>query len=180
MRRILPLVLFLAAALLGGAAPASAAAAPYCGITWGSLAKSAGGPNPGLAQLTNVRTGQHDCWDRVVFDFGGSAANYHVEYTDQPILTQSKGEPLTIAGGAKLNLTLLEHAEGYPHLPKARVAVVTAYRTLRDVVYGGTFEGNTTFGVGVRARLPFRVFTLPGPASGQSRIVLDVAHQWSQ
>jgi hypothetical protein len=133
-----------------------------------------------LAQLTNVRTGQHDCWDRVVFDFGGTAANYRVEYTDQPILTQGRGDPLSVSGGAKLNVTLLEHADGYQHQPKDHVAIVTGYRTLRDVVYGGTFEGHTTFGVGVRARLPFRVFTLPGPASGQSRIVLDVGHQWSQ
>ena len=59
------------------------------------------------------------------------------------------------------------------------MADVAGYRTLRDVVYGGTFEGYTTFGVGVRARLPFRVLTLAGPDGG-SRIVIDVAHRWSQ
>ncbi len=32
-------------------------------------------------------------------------------------------------------------------------------------------------GVGVRARLPFRMFSLAGPGTG-SRIVLDVAHRW--
>jgi hypothetical protein len=45
------------------------------------------------------------------------------------------------------------------------------------VVFGGSFEGQTLFGVGARARLPFRVFTLAGPG-GHSRIVLDVAHRW--
>jgi hypothetical protein len=55
---------------------------------------------------------------------------------------------------------------------------VRGYPTLRSVVYGGSFEGYTTFGVGVRARLPFRVFTLDGPGRG-SRIVVDVAHRWS-
>ena len=30
---------------------------------------------------------------------------------------------------------------------------------------------------GVRARLPFRVFTLTGPDSG-SRLVIDIAHTW--
>ncbi|MDQ1596268.1 MAG: hypothetical protein QOH40_2824, partial [Arthrobacter pascens] len=40
-----------------------------------------------------------------------------------------------------------------------------------------SFEGYTTLGLGVRARLPFKVFTLAGPGSG-SRLVIDVAHHW--
>ena len=38
-------------------------------------------------------------------------------------------------------------------------------------------ESQATIGLGVRARLPFRVFTLTGPGSG-SRLVVDVAHRW--
>ena len=49
--------------------------------------------------------------------------------------------------------------------------------TLRQVALAGSFEGQTTFGVGVRARLPYRVFLLDGPGNG-SRLVLDVAHRW--
>ncbi|HEX2064459.1 MAG TPA: hypothetical protein VHE80_08555 [Acidimicrobiales bacterium] len=41
----------------------------------------------------------------------------------------------------------------------------------------GTFEGRSTFGLGVWARLPFRVFKLDGPGTS-SRIVVDVAHRW--
>ena len=62
-------------------------------------------------------------------------------------------------------------------LPTKRFANVVRYRSLRDVVFGGSFEGYTTFAVGVRARLPFRVFVLSGPGTN-SRIVLDIAHQW--
>lgn len=54
---------------------------------------------------------------------------------------------------------------------------VTGWRTLRQVAYGGSFEGATTIGVGVRARLPVRVFAVSGPGSG-SRLVIDVAHRW--
>jgi hypothetical protein len=54
---------------------------------------------------------------------------------------------------------------------------VSGYRTFRQVAYAGSFEGQTTIGVGVRARLPFRVFTLAGPGSN-SRLVIDVAHHW--
>jgi hypothetical protein len=42
---------------------------------------------------------------------------------------------------------------------------------------GGQLRGQTTLGVGVRARLPFRVTVLPGPGR-HSRVVVDVAHTW--
>lgn len=50
-------------------------------------------------------------------------------------------------------------------------------RIVFEVVFGGSFEGCTTFAVGVRARLPFRVVPLAGPGA-PSRIVVDVAHRW--
>jgi hypothetical protein len=164
----------IAAAAVLGTAATSATAAPACATTtWGSLPKAAGAS--GQAALTDVRTGQHDCYDRVVFDFDGPATGYQVDYAGQ-VLSEARGEPLAVAGGAVLHVGLSEPAV-YAAAPGAHVAGVSGYRTLRDVVSGGTFEGHTTFAVGVRARLPFRVFTLAGPDSG-SRIVLDVAHVW--
>jgi hypothetical protein len=60
----------------------------------------------------------------------------------------------------------------------ARHAVnVAGFSTFRQVVFDGTFEGQTQIGLGVRARLPFRVFSLAGPGAG-SRLVIDVAHRW--
>ncbi len=158
----------------------ASAADPYCGITWGSQAK-AGGTASGAA-LDGVRNARHACFDRVVFDFSGSADGYQVEYVSK-FRTDGGGRQLAVAGGAILRVRL--HANVFDelgHLHYARtagdhVADVTGYQTLRDVVYGGCFEGRTTFGVGVRARLPFRVFSLAGPGSS-TRIVLDVAHRW--
>ena len=98
--------------------------------------------------------------------------------------SQGKGDRLSVAGGAVLDVVLLENgydvATGvvlplWGRGPRCRRRGVS---DLRDVVYGGTFEGYTTFGVGVRARLPFRVLTLTGPCT-RSRIVIDVAHRWS-
>ena len=158
----------------------TAGAAPYCGITWGSLAK-AGGTASGAA-LSDVRTGRHECFDRVVFDFAGSADGYQVEYVSE-VRTDGEGRPLSVAGGAILRVRLEANVfDELGHLHYARaagdhVASVQGYQTLRDVVYGGCFEGRTTFAVGVRARLPFRLFSLAGPGSS-SRIVLDVAHSW--
>jgi hypothetical protein len=59
---------------------------------------------------------------------------------------------------------------------RAEVVNVTGYSTFRQVVWAGTFEGYTSLGLGVRARLPFRVFTLYDGTT--SRVVIDVAHHW--
>jgi len=60
---------------------------------------------------------------------------------------------------------------------RRELARVSGYRTFRQVAWAGSFEGSTTLGLGVRARLPFRVLQLPGPGTG-SRVVIDVAHTW--
>ncbi len=175
-------VFFILAATVAFVAGAAgrADAAPYCGIRWGSSAKSGGEASEW--PLGAVRTGRHDCFDRVVFEFAGPADGYAVEYVPQ-VRTEGEGRVLDAAGGAVLRVWLSANVFdqlGHIHYNRTagqHVAPVRGYRTLRDVVYGGSFEGRTTFAVGVRARLPFRVFTLAGPGT-HSRIVLDVAHRW--
>ncbi|MFR9777515.1 hypothetical protein ACL02O_15845 [Micromonospora sp. MS34] len=182
LRRALLALVVVLGGLVAGAGGATAAT-PYCGITWGSTDK-AGGVLSG-APLVEVRTGRHDCWDRVVFEFAGPANGFSVAYGE----TWTEGQGLALspytAGGALLRVSLRapaydgNHVATVPYRAGDHGATVLGYRTLRDVVFGGSFEGYTTFAVGVRARLPYRVFVLSGPGT-HSRIVLDVAHQWQQ
>jgi hypothetical protein len=162
-----------AAAATGTAAGSAATAAPYCGITWGSLPKAGGAL--GSAPLLTTRTGRDQCWDRVVFEFNGSADGYAVQYGEVP--TEGEGLLLNpyLAGGAVLNMQL----KAWSAYGRAgdHVANVLRYDTLRDVVYGGTSEGYSTFAIGVRAQLPYRVLVLAGPGT-HSRIVIDIAHRW--
>ena len=143
---------------------ATASTSTTCtGITWGSLPKADGfvayvpevyTEGKGdvvtlrggaklkvvvMGKVLGVRTGRHECYDRLVIDRSPNA-----QFT-----TQSDQE----------------------------IANVSGYSTFREVAYGGSFEGYTTIGLGVRARLPMRTFTLPGPGNGD-RFVVDVAHHW--
>ena len=160
-------------------APTAAQAAPYCGITWGSLDKSAGSLSPD--PLVNVRAGQHNCFDRLVLDLDGAPAGYTVSYV--PAIGTENGELLPLRGGAFLLISLQAptyDAAGSPTYSPANpaeLASVNGWRTFRQVSLGDSFEGYTTIGLGVRARLPFRVFTLDGPGDN-SRLVIDVAHKW--
>lgn len=161
---------------------AAATGSPYCGITWGSGEKSAG--TLSSAPLIGVRTGRHDCFDRVVFEFAGPVSGYTVTYGE----TWTEGEglalsPYTAGGALRVSLRAPAYDDGHvatvPYRVGEHAANVLRHPTLRDVVFGGSFEGYTTFAVGVRARLPFRTFVLAGPGT-HSRIVLDVAHQWQE
>jgi hypothetical protein len=169
-------------------APSVGAAEPYCGITWGSLDKTASGTSTSL--VTNLRAGRHECWDRLVFDLGpqsvsfpGQAVGYNVRYV--PVVTEDgSGDPVPLAGGAFLQIAVNVHdfdpwtgVPSYRPADRFHAVNVTGFQTFRQVFYGGSFEGVTTAGLGVRARLPFRVFLLAGPGDG-SRLVIDVAHRW--
>lgn len=164
------------------AAPAQSAK-PYCGIWWGSLAKVASG-DPVAEPITDVRAGRHSCYDRLVVDLVGPLQAYQVRYVSA--IRNIPGDLVPLRGGADLQIdvwaptydvTTTDYTPVYDPPRPARLVRVGSYRTFRQVRLVGSFEGITTFGLGVRARLPFRVFQLDGPGDG-SRLVIDVAHRW--
>lgn len=166
---------------LGFLAPGPASATTsYCGLVWGSLVKT--DPAMSTASVTNVRTGQHYCFDRMVVDLNGPVAGYTVQYVPT-VVQDGSGLAIPLRGSAFLQVTVNAPAYDsngnvtYSPAAKAELSDVSGYQTFRQVAYAGSFEGYTSFGLGVRARLPFRVFTLDGPGSG-SRMVVDVAHFW--
>jgi len=177
MKKVL-IVLALALGVLAGVPAAQASAAPYCGITWGSLAKNSNTTT--TRPLTNIRTGQHDCYDRMVFDLSGTGATgYSVKYVSN-VYADGSGQLIPQSGGAKLQIVLRAPAYNsvgqptYPGIVGAPLPGVnlTGYQTFRDAKFAGSFEGQTTVGLGVRAQLPFRVTT-----SG-NHVIIDVAHKW--
>lgn len=179
--RTLVAIVAVAAVPVGAVSvPALAAGSTACATAWGSLPEASN--VRGTGTLTNVRTGRQACYDRVVFDVKGAPSWFRVEYVDA-VGTVGQGLPVPLRGGAKLQIVLSVpsydddgHSTYDPANPK-ELSNVTGYRTLRQLATAGSFEGETTIGVGVRARLPFRVFTLAGPGA-TNRIVVDVAHTW--
>ncbi|WP_432194052.1 AMIN-like domain-containing (lipo)protein [Streptomyces sp. bgisy027] len=178
----------LMVATLGVAAvPAEATAgttaqATACPTGWGSLAetRSAATSEP----MTNIRTGRHACFDRMVVDVpgaGSSELGYSVRYVSR-LYQDGSGRQITVGGGAVLEVRVAapayDPATGKPTYPaKAGQRLtgvnLTGYRTFRDARFVGSFEGDTQIGLGVRARLPFRVWVTDG------RVVVDVAHNWT-
>lgn len=172
---------------LGLFVPAGAnAAAPYCGIRWGSGPKLAVEGPGGDTHVTNVRAGRHACFDRLVVDMDAPSDGYVVRYVDE-YTGVAGAHPIVLRGGADLSVVAFaaayeEDGHGgirgtYAFDDPQELVDVTGFRTFRQVAWGGSFEARTSLGLGVRARLPFRAFLLDGPGEG-SRLVVDVAHRW--
>jgi hypothetical protein len=181
---VIALALAGAPAVALASAPAPASAATTCAATtasWGSLTKSLN--RLSAAPITNVRAGRNTCFDRMVVDIRGRGAGYTVRYVSQ-VLNQGQGAVVPLRGGAKLDVVIKDPAyninTGAPTYRPANsreLVNVAGFSTFRQIASGGSFEGYTTIGLGVRARLPMRVFILNGPGTG-SRVVIDVAHHW--
>lgn len=179
------LVRTLAAAAALAVVPTVASTAPaqaaYCGITWGSLAKA----NATMARgpITNVRAGRHGCFDRIVVDLRGTTrAGYDVRYVNN-VYSEGAGTLVPLRGGAKLRIITRAPAydasgrSTYNPANRKELVNVAGYQTFRQASWAGSFEGQTSIGLGVRARLPFRAWTYTD-TSGNSHLVVDVAHAW--
>ncbi|WP_158842971.1 AMIN-like domain-containing (lipo)protein [Saccharothrix deserti] len=170
-------LLLAAVTAIAVVAPVTASAAPVActPVDWGSGVKTAWPTTTG--QLTNIRAGQQECYDRLVFDFTGVNDGYTVQYVPE-VTHEGSGKPVPLRGDGKLQITVNSPSYDqngnptYTFPNRAELVDVTGFQTFRQVAWAGSFEGQTTVGLGVRAVLPFRVFTLPG------RVVVDVAHVW--
>jgi hypothetical protein len=166
--------------------PAGAVAAPAgasrssCATAWGSTPERV--TTMSTAAVTGVRAGRHACFDRLVVDLRGTARGYSVSYLPE-VRMDGSGAAVPVRGGARLAVVVTAPAYDqngiatYQPANRRELVPVTGWQTFRQVAWAGSFEGYTTLALGVRARLPFRVFVLPGQG-GTSRLVVDVAHRW--
>ena len=156
------------------ATPASAAS---CSVSWGSLGQDrrplrrarsptcAPASTPATTGSSSTSTGKVKGWDvrygAVSQDGSGTAVP--LRGTDLRIVVHSAAYD--------------GHGATYDPAKDSEAVDVGGYRTFRQVAWAGSYEGYSTIGLGVRARLPFRVTAVDGPGTG-SRLVIDVAHAW--
>jgi hypothetical protein len=167
----------IAGAATGQADPAVSAAA--CSGSWTSKTKSSGDTT--AKPLRTVKTGKHTCYDRMVFDVSGAngETGYHVGYVKK-FHQAGSGDRIRVKGGAILEV--IANAPSYkPSNPSQKTYAgkpgkplpgvdVRGYKTFRDTRFGASIEGQTQVGLGVRAKLPFRV------RQSGDKLIVDVAH----
>lgn len=141
-------------------------------------------------ELYLVRVGQHDCYDRVVFDVNGvvdgpQVAGYHVSYVSGDVTADGSGEAVPTAGDAALEVIIRAPIYGTAgHQPWRQPPQVgdaffsaddlSSWASLSEVTFAGSFEGQTTIAVGARSERPFRVGSFE--RQGSTHIYVDIAH----
>jgi hypothetical protein len=188
MNRIVNILVAVGAA---GVASAGAAAAPAaaavpaaavthhtaaCAVNWGTNAKHRGSQTITVAtRVQGVRAGKHGCFDRLVIDMsGGKQPPFSARYVKH-IVAEASGKILKVRGKAKILIVVRGPAGRHYHANAVNLADVSGFTTFRQVRGAGSFERVTAIGLGVRGKLPFRVFELGSSEAGW-RIVIDVAH----
>lgn len=130
---------------------------------------------PPVATLSEVRTGTHAGYDRVVFQFADALLpGYEIEYPDGPLYQCGSGDDVSVEGAARLVVKLLA-ARAHDDQGQVTIAErqrVPALPVLIELKLTCDFEAQVEWVVGLSARRPYRVMELSGPP----RLVLDVQH----
>jgi hypothetical protein len=186
-RQFVAVALSVAALAATGVAPAFSAGAVEASttttssavrcpaVTWGSTPETS--PNSTPDAIVGARAGRHACFDRFVVDIAGAPAGFDVRYVDA-VYFGGAGHRVDLRGGAVLQVIVRAPAPGALGQNDTEFVDVTGFRTIRQVAMVDAYDlPEALMGLGIRARLPFRVFVLEA-SSSSSRLVVDVAHHW--
>jgi hypothetical protein len=127
------------------------------------------------AELTNITSGRHDTFDRIVLTFVGPEPACSAGYVNQ-IVADGSGQPISLDGNAFLQVTLREAAAhndaGRLTYNGPRMIDTPELENITAVTLAGDFEGSVTIGLGMNMKAHYEVFALSGP----TRVVIDVGH----
>lgn len=129
------------------------------------------------AQITDVRVGTHDGYDRVVFEFSGGIPQTLIEAVLPPFYQDASGLPLTVSGTAFLKITMHGASKVSPDggiTYTGPTSFEPAFDQLVQLIEGGDFEAVSTWYLGLNGGGGgcIRPLTLAGP----SRLVIDIEH----
>ncbi|MFZ2530732.1 MAG: hypothetical protein WAX14_24295 [Rhodococcus sp. (in: high G+C Gram-positive bacteria)] len=134
-------------------------------------------PEPGSTlTVTDIRTGVHDGFDRVVYELGGTGApGWRVGYVDRAVQDGS-GNDVPVAGGAILQVLIDGSAypfdSGVDPYAGPQPVLAAPGGSVVEVNGAGVFEGVTQSFIGIaEPGTAFSVYSLTGP----TRLVIDVA-----
>lgn len=126
--------------------------------------------------VSDIRTGRHDDFDRVVYELGGEGTpGWRVGYVDNAFQDGS-GDEIALAGGAVLQVLIDGSAypfdSGVEQYAGPNPVLAQPGGSVVEVNGSGVFEGVTQSFIGVtEPGTPFVVYSLTGP----TRVVVDVA-----
>ncbi|HEX2142216.1 MAG TPA: hypothetical protein VHK28_08110 [Candidatus Limnocylindria bacterium] len=131
--------------------------------------------NLGLAHLLDVRVGEHEDFDRIVFEFDEGIPRFTLESAEPPFTEDASGLPLEVEGNQFLSLRLeggTKQGEGGEATYDGPTEFEPDFSALVHLVEGGDFEAQSTWYIGMESDACMRVTSLPAP----NRLVIDIQH----
>jgi hypothetical protein len=141
-----------------------------------------------LVNIADVRVGQHDGFDRLVFEFQAYAdvngtgdrqegiPEHLLRAADPPLVDNPRGAEMDVAGDAFLHLTLLGGTRltaEFEETFEGPLQFDVNGEAIAEVVEAGDFEATADWYIGLEEGDPcLRVFELDDPA----RLVIDIEH----
>lgn len=129
----------------------------------------------GAAILKEIRTAQHENYDRVVFEFeDAEMPGYHVEYIDKPVRACGSGNVVPLKGDAWLEIRFFPanaHTEkGKPTVENRERA--PNHKIIKELKSTCDFEAEVEWVLGVASPNKYRVLELKNP----TRLAVDIKH----
>jgi hypothetical protein len=129
------------------------------------------------ANITDVRVGTHDGYDRVVFEFRDGLPEASLDRAEPPFTHDASGEPIDVEGESFLRLTMrggTKQQDDGTSSYDGPTEFDPGFPALVDLVEGGDFEAQSTWYIGLSAESCVRVLTLL--EDGTARLIIDIAH----
>ena len=127
------------------------------------------------AQISDVRVGTHDGYDRVTFQFAAGIPQTVVEGVLPPFFADPGGQSIEVDGKAFLKVTLNGGTRFSPDGGLSYAGSINftpGFPQLVQLREGGDFEAVGTWYIGLNAGACYRVEPMTGP----SRLVIDIEH----
>jgi hypothetical protein len=127
------------------------------------------------AQITDVRVGTHDGYDRVVFEFTSGLPDAVIQGVLPPFYADASGLEIQVAGNAFLQVTMNQASKVDPDgrvTYSGPTKFEPEFDQLVQLIEGGDFEAVSTWYLGLEGGGCYRILTLEAP----SRLVIDIEH----
>lgn len=127
------------------------------------------------ANMTALRAAHQPGFDRIVFEFTGTAPGFEAEYVDKPLHEDGSGNEVPLRGQFALHVRM-ENASGFD-FDKGAPSYNGPYRlrpadttVVEELARTGDFEGVLSWAIGVKTKAGFRVRQLSDPPRLQIEI----------
>jgi len=128
-----------------------------------------------VANISDVRIGEHDGYDRVVFEFIEGTPELTLDRAEPPFAQDGSGFPIDVEGNSFLRLTMRGGSKQMDDGTSSYDGPTDFdpdFPMLVDLVEGGDFERQSTWYLGLNSEACVRLMLLTDP----DRIVIDVEH----